>query len=79
VLRPEHVKGVRVGATTLPDLWAPGLDAPVSLFGPVRAETRLRGLLTSHLRRTGAIAPGSAAWREVLGSGGGEEIAPYLR
>jgi hypothetical protein len=69
----------RVWGVGLPDLEASGADAAIAPLASVGARRPLRALLNDpHPRRCPAPV-GSAAWIELLGSGGGEEFDEALR
>ncbi|HEV8489408.1 MAG TPA: hypothetical protein VGQ58_06435, partial [Candidatus Limnocylindrales bacterium] len=69
----------RVWGVILGDLESAGLDAPVVPLSRSRQPRNLRSVLEDPHPRRSAAPVGSAAWIELLGSGGGEELDEVLR
>jgi hypothetical protein len=70
--------GGRVWATTLTDLEGRAINAPVAAIGFDRPARGLRQILTDTKDRSSPAAVGSAAWVQMLGSGGAEDLDEAL-
>lgn len=70
--------GGRTWGTTLPALQGQALDAPIASIGSGGAPVPLRRILTDTQRRSCPAPVGSAAWVQMLGSGGAEDLDEVL-
>ncbi len=64
----------RVWATTLPDLEDRAIDAPVAAIGFDASARTLVRMLADAKDRSSPVPVGSAAWVQMLGSGGAEDL-----